>query len=150
MATEKDFTLRYNNGIDYDTYYPKTRGTTLVDSVPISRGGTGASDSSSAKKNLGIKENIIGNATLSTSGWTGSTAPYTYVLTVQGLLSTDTPIIWRVGTGDASADAITAAAWALCCAPVYEPDTAAGTLTIHASTKPTSNIPIHYEIVRGG
>ena len=93
---------------------------------------------------------LSGDATLSTSAWTGSAAPYSCALSISGVLATDTPIVWRVGTGDASADAITAAAWALCCAPGYEPDTAAGTLTIHASAVPTSNIPVHYEIVRGG
>ena len=58
MAIEKNITMRQYNGTDYDTLYPQTIASQISGEIPISKGGTGATNAESARQNLGV-ENAI-------------------------------------------------------------------------------------------
>jgi|GEM_PF-3402016 len=87
-------------------------------------------------------------ATLAVASWTGSAAPYSYVLSDADILATDTPHIDRVTGTDASAAALINTAWGLITGYAVKPQTAAGTITFYASAIPAVVIPIQYEVVR--
>ena len=53
MATNKNITMRQFNGTDYDTLYPKTLGSQIASTVPVSAGGTGITSNPSLQVNLG-------------------------------------------------------------------------------------------------
>lgn len=86
------------------------------------------------------------NATIPTSGWTGSTAPYTLQLTVNGILVTDTPIIDIVQTGTYSTDVQICDSWSAISRIV----TRANGLTITADLVPSVAIPIQVRCLRNG
>ena len=54
MAIEKNITMRQYNGTDYDTLYPQTIASQISGEIPISKGGTGATNAESARRNLGV------------------------------------------------------------------------------------------------
>ena len=97
---------------------------------------------------MGAASRISGTATLATASWVGSAAPYTYTLTVTGILATDTPHIDRVTGTDAAAAALINTAWGLIAGYAVKPQTSANTITFYASAKPSVAIPIMYEVVR--
>ena len=80
--------------------------------------------------------------TLTTSGWTGSAAPYSQQVSCS-IVEADTAVVAvdvdTPGT-DADADAEAINAWALC--TQQNPTQGAGTLTFYATEKPTINIPV--------
>ena len=82
--------------------------------------------------------------TLAAASWSGSSAPYSYALTVSGLLATDKPIIDVVMSGTYSTDQARNSAWA----KVYRAVASADTLTVYASEKPTVDLPIQIQCVR--
>ena len=97
---------------------------------------------------MGAASCISGTATLATASWAGSAAPYSYALTVAGMLSTDTPHVDRVTGTDATAAAAINTAWALISGYAVKPQTSADTITFYASAIPTVAIPIMWEAVR--
>lgn len=80
--------------------------------------------------------------TLTTSGWTGSAAPYSQQVACS-IVAADTAVVAvdvdTPGT-DADADVEAINAWALC--TQRNPTQGAGTLTFYCTEKPTINIPV--------
>lgn len=97
---------------------------------------------------VGAATRLSGTATLAVANWAGSAAPYSYALTVAGMLATDTPHVDRVTGTDATAAAAINTAWALISGYAVKPQTSADTITFYASAIPTVAIPIMYEAVR--
>ena len=97
---------------------------------------------------IGAASKISGTATLATANWTGSSAPYSYALTVTGLLAADTPHVDRVTGTDAAAAALINTAWGLIAGYAVKPQTSANTITFYSSAIPAVAIPIMYEVVR--
>ena len=91
-------------------------------------------------------EETIYNASIPTSGWSGSAAPYTRQITVNGILATDTPIIDIVQTGNYSTDTQICDAWTMISRIV----TRANGLTITADAIPSVAIPIQVRCLRHG
>jgi len=121
----------------------------IADMVAVhkSRHATGGADALTPG-DIGAAKRISGTATLATASWTGTAAPYTYTLTVAGILATDTPHIDRVTGTDAAAAALINTAWGLIAGYAVKPQTSADTITFYASAKPAVAIPIMYEAVR--
>lgn len=82
------------------------------------------------------------SVTLTTSGWTGSAAPFSQQVACS-IVAADTAVVAvdvdTPGT-DADADAEAINAWALC--TQQNPTQGAGTLTFYCTEKPTINIPV--------
>ena len=53
MATIKKIEMQVFNGTDYDTLYPKVILTNTTGTLPVSSGGTGATNANAALTNLG-------------------------------------------------------------------------------------------------
>lgn len=83
-------------------------------------------------------------ATIPMSGWS-STVPYTQVVSVSGILSSDTPIIDVNLSADTNTAITQLDAWAC----VSKITTSNGSLTVTClEEKPTTNIPIQLKVVR--
>lgn len=91
-------------------------------------------------------EETIYTASIPTSGWTGSAAPYTRQITINGILASDTPIIDIVQTGNYSTDTQICDSWSLISRIV----TRANGLTITADAIPSVAIPIQVRCLRHG
>lgn len=91
-------------------------------------------------------EEAIYAATIPTSGWNGTEAPYTRNITVNGLLASDTPIIDIVQSGDYQTDTQICDNWAL----ISRITTRANGLTVTADEIPTAAIPIQVRCLRNG
>ena len=83
-------------------------------------------------------------ATIPTTGWSGSQAPFTRTLTVNGILATDTPIIDVSLTGNYVTDMNICEAWSC----VQRIVAAANQLQITADSVPTTAIPIKVRCLR--
>jgi hypothetical protein len=116
--------------------------------LSIADGGTGASNSDDACAKLGASKLFGGTATLTSASWSGSSAPYSYVLPISGLKSTDTVYIDCVTGQDTSSASAIKAAWALTANYGLDALQAAGQITMYASAKPTINIPVRYTVWR--
>jgi len=92
---------------------------------------------------LGHVYHAIYNVTLDTS-WSGSSAPFSKTVTVNGIQASDTPIIDVVMSGTYSTDTAIAEAWGY----IYRAVTADGSITFYATEKPTINLPIQIKVVR--
>lgn len=84
------------------------------------------------------------SASLPSSGWTGSAAPYSQEVTVTGITAADTPLVDIVQTGAEATDEPMREAWGV----VTRMVTGAGKITAYASEKPTVNIPIQLKVVK--
>lgn len=84
------------------------------------------------------------SATLLSTGWTGSAAPYSQEVTVTGITAADTPLVDIVQTGTEATDEPMREAWGV----VTRIVTSAGKITAYASEKPTVNIPIQLKVVK--
>ena len=82
-------------------------------------------------------------ATLSTS-WSGSAAPYTQTVTINGITSAHNPIIDVVMSGTYSTDQQRSEQWGY----IYRAVTGANQITFYASEKPTVSLPIRVKVVR--
>ena len=91
-------------------------------------------------------EETIYNASIPTSGWSGSSAPYTLQFTLNGILASDTPIIDIVQSGNYSTDTQICDSWALISRIV----TRVNGLTITADAVPSVAIPIQVRCFRNG
>lgn len=96
-----------------------------------------------AAPHSGHATTVLYTATLNTT-WSGSSAPYSKVQTVAGILATDTPIIDIVLSGAYATDIARLNAWK----HVYRAVTADGTITLYADAKPTEELPVQIKVVR--
>ena len=83
-------------------------------------------------------------ATIPSTSWTGSSAPYSKAVTVSGILSTDTPIIDVVQTGVYETDIAILNNWGY----LYRSFSSENTITFYATEVPLSDIPIQIKVVR--
>lgn len=82
--------------------------------------------------------------TLSSESWTGSTAPYSYELSVNGVLSSDKPVIDVIMSGTYSTDTARNEAWQ----HIYRAVTAANTIVFYADEQPSVDLPVQIMSVR--
>lgn len=85
-------------------------------------------------------------ATLTAEGWVGSEAPFTQSIIIEGLLASDTPVIGLM----ASSNMETATAQWEAMGAVYRIDTADGSLTAMANTKPNMDLTLQILNIRWG
>ena len=83
-------------------------------------------------------------ATLSASGWTGSSAPYSKEITVTGILATDEPTFEINFNGVYDDELIARSNLGL----VYKYVTSANTITFYSDAIPTADIPLTIKVVR--
>ncbi len=83
-------------------------------------------------------------ATIPSTSWTGSSAPYSKAVTVTGILSTDAPIIDIVQTGTYATDQTMISNWG----NIYRAVTSANTITFYATAVPSADISIQVKVVR--
>ncbi len=96
-----------------------------------------------AAPHSGHATTVLYTATLNTT-WSGSSAPYSKVQTVAGILATDTPIIDIVLSGAYATDIARLNAWK----HVYRAVTSANIVTFYADVKPTVELPVQIKVVR--
>ena len=126
------------NGSLWRIDIPRTSASSVYGAVKVENGGTGGTTVQQAQNNLGIIRIVEVLATLTAAGWSGSAAPYTQVVTINGMKS-DTPGIARVNYQAATLDQRNAARNALLCLTAQ----AEGKVTITADGElPTVDIPI--------
>lgn len=92
---------------------------------------------------LGHVKHAVLTTTLNTT-WSGSSAPFSKVQSVSGILSTDTPIVDVVMSGTFATDEARAEAWG----HIYRITTADGSITLYAKEKPTVSLPLQIKVVR--
>jgi hypothetical protein len=92
---------------------------------------------------LGHVKHAVLTTTLNTT-WSGSSAPFSKVQSVSGILSTDTPIVDVVMSGTFSTDEARAEAWG----HIYRITIANGSITLYAKEKPTVSLPLQIKVVR--
>jgi len=92
---------------------------------------------------LGHVKHAVLTATLNTT-WSGTSAPYTKTVTVNGIQSSDTPIIDVVMSGTYSTDEARIEAWGY----IYRAVCNNGSITFYATEKPTVSLPIQIRVVR--
>lgn len=93
---------------------------------------------------VGAATTSLYEATLVTSGWAGTVAPYTQTIAVTGMLDTDTPIVDILQSGTESTDEAMRIAWEL----ITRITAGAGSITVYASDLPESEIAIQMRVVR--
>lgn len=82
--------------------------------------------------------------TLPSASWTGSSAPYTKVVALTGILATDRPIIDIEPSGTYATDVTMRNNWGL----IYDYDTSLNTLTFYADSVPSADIPLKLTVIR--
>lgn len=82
--------------------------------------------------------------TLLSTGWTGSSAPYSQTITVTGMASTDNAITDVTQTGTYATDQTLLENFAL----VYRMVSGTNQVTAYANAIPTVDIPLQFKIVR--
>lgn len=82
-------------------------------------------------------------ATIAT-GWSGTTAPYSKVVTINGILATDEPVIDLAPSDTYATAEPQIEQWGY----VYRAVTAANTITFYATEKPTVALPIKVRCIR--
>lgn len=81
--------------------------------------------------------------TISTT-WSGSTAPYTQSITVEGIEENDTPITDLILSGVYETDQVMITDWG----KIYRIVTAANEITVYATEKTSVALPIQLQVVR--
>ena len=85
--------------------------------------------------------------TLTTDGWSGSAAPYTYTVEDSTITAESDPFLTCVlSHTDTSADDLIRQNWSV--ATAYGAQTQTGQIILYASSKPTVNIPMQYRAIR--
>lgn len=92
---------------------------------------------------LGHVYHTVYNVTLDTS-WSGSSAPFSKTVTVNGIQSSDTPIIDVVMSGTYATDTHRIENWA----KIYRAVTGNNQITFYATEKPEVSLPIQVKVVR--
>lgn len=162
MAQDYNIKIRRFNGDDYDTLLPQasphasTHASNGNDPLPASSVGTSQiADSAITTGKINnsavtagkIAANAVSNYYTTTTGasWSGSAAPYSITVTVNGLTTSDHPIVWLKPSTTYSTAASQANAWKY----IYRVDvTSANTLTLYSSVKSNIALPIQMVVVR--
>lgn len=84
---------------------------------------------------MGVK-----SVTLPTSGWTGSSAPYSQTVDVAGILATDTPVLIKMLTGTETEAAVKAYNKAF--GFIFAGESGNGTVTFKAYKKPATDLTV--------
>lgn len=128
--------LIVNNRIDDNQYYnviDDYDSDILINDSSVSKKYVYSSDKTEKTYS---KKSITTNATLSTATWTGSSAPYSYVLSVEGVTATNIiEINYASSASDAAIEAYQGAG-------LKDGGQSDGRITLLATEKPTVNIPI--------
>jgi hypothetical protein len=99
---------------------------------------------SASLSNLGHVRHGVLTATIQVSSWSGSSAPYSNIVSVNGIQSSDTPIIDVVMSGTFSTDEQRVNAWGY----IYRAVTGNNSITFYATDKPAINIPVQIKVMR--
>ena len=83
-------------------------------------------------------------ATIPSTSWTGASAPFSKVVAVTGLLSTDEPIIDLVLTGTYATDVTMRENWS----KIYRGVASANSITFYADSVPSADISVQLVVVR--
>lgn len=84
------------------------------------------------------------SSTIPYTSWTGSSAPFSNIVTVSGIKATDTPIIDIVLTGTYLTDEAMVEDWGT----IYRAVTSVDTITFYATEIPVADINIQIKVVR--
>lgn len=124
-----------------DARYLQLSGGTMTGALTLN-GNPSADNQAANKAYVDSKDAKSATVTLTSSGWTGSAAPFSQQVACS-IVAADTAVVAvdvdTPGT-DADADAEAINAWALC--TQRNPTQGAGTLTFYCTEKPTINIPV--------
>lgn len=137
----KNVLKHYWNGSAWEELYPIT----MAANVKFAD-GTNVEQHKSAKASLegiGHVAHAVLTVTLDTN-WSGSAAPYTKTITVNGIQATDTPIIDVVMSGDYATDEQRIEAWGY----IYRAVTGNNSITFYATEKPAVSLPLQIRVVR--
>lgn len=97
-----------------------------------------------ARQNIASASTALYTATIPTTGWSDA-APYNVTIALPGILTTDTPLVDIVQTGDEVVDAPLREAWAA----ITRITTADGSITVYAAEEiPAVELPIQMRVVR--
>lgn len=117
----------------------------LSGTLPVTKGGTGATTAAAALSALGGASVALYQATIPT-GWTTASTGYTKTVTVRGITANDVPVVGVVLSSDAASAQLQGKAFAC----VNRITTAANKITLYAySTAPTQQFQIQLLTVRG-
>lgn len=149
--TEQSGVLKFKDA-DGNLYalYPVTKSENLQGELPITKGGTGATDAATALTNLGAAAADHSHAERFTVSvpvsWTENSAGgYMQTISVPGILSTDDPVADIMMGDNVDTNALYTAAWALITSIV----TADGSITLYANGEaPTTAFTIQMKAVR--
>ena len=83
-------------------------------------------------------------ATIPNTSWTGSSAPFSKVVNVTGILATDYPNFDVIASGTYATDITRKTEWA----KVYRWETTTDTITFYATSVPTVDLPLAVKVVR--
>lgn len=114
--------------------------------ISLTGGATGnVSFDGSADTSMKVTLNAVKEYTTTIgTGWSGSAAPYTQSINVPGILATDTPIVDVKCSGTYATDQTYITQWG----KIYRITTAANKITVYATEKTTSNVPISIKCIR--
>lgn len=114
--------------------------------ISLTGGATGnVSFDGSADASMKVTLNAVKEYTTTIgTGWSGSAAPYTQSINVPGILATDTPIVDVKCSGTYATDQTYITQWG----KIYRITTAANKITVYATEKTTSNVPISIKCIR--
>lgn len=102
-----------------------------------------SSQKSNARNNIGCPSIIVENKALLSSGWSGSSAPYTYTITDANITTSSAYVDFRLYGGDASVFAMYESA------KIILSSVTQGSFTVSAmGVKPTSIITIQYVVLQ--
>lgn len=93
---------------------------------------------------LGHVNHAVLSAILSAASWSGTSAPYFYMLSLTGITSSDVPIIDVVMSGTYSTDQDRIENWS----KIYRAVTVPNSIMFYATEKPTVDLPIQIRVVR--
>lgn len=136
ITREEYDSLITNNQIDNDAYYNITNEFDSVNVINDSLVQNCTAFSSDKSEKTYAKKSIVTTATLSANKWTGSSAPYSYILSVSGVTASN--IVEIDYASNASSQAIEAYQEAM----LADGGQAIDQITINATEKPTVDIPI--------
>lgn len=126
-----------------DIVIPSASG--LSGSVPISKGGTGATTAAAARTALGAASVTSYEVTVPTSGWTNGTDGYYKTISVSGIAANDEPIVDVILDSTLANNKLYLAAWY----KISKITTADDSITLYAfEDAPTTQFKIKLKVVK--
>lgn len=148
ITTERPADLPANS-LWFDTDEPTPEGGTVE--LPVATtdelGGikSGGDITVSADGIVTVNKASISNyAAIIGTTWTGSTAPYTQEIAVNGMVADDTPIVDLIMSGTYATDEIRLTEWG----KIYRIVTAENKIIVYAKEVTTAELPIQLQVVR--